>query len=103
MNYVCIVYGGDLFVCVLMSGYWLLFVNDGKFVVEYAYAGSMFWMNLNLGGGYMYVVKGEEEFEEFFCDVCMLNLIMVVNYYSGYARFFEDSIIVDAWSKVGLF
>jgi len=102
LNYARIVHGGDLFARVPTSGYWLPSANDGKFAVEYAHAGSMLWTNSNSGGGHTYVAKGEEEPEEFSRDVRMLNPITVANHHSGYARFFEDSTIADAWPKAGL-
>ena len=101
LNYARVVHGGDLFARVPTSGYWLPSANDGNFAVEYAHAGSMLWTNSN-SGGHTYVAKGEEEPEEFSRDARMLNPITVANHHSGYARFFEDSTIFDAWPKAGL-
>jgi len=102
VKYARIVHGGDLFARVPTSGIWLPTSNEGRFAVEYAHAGSMFWTDATGVGKHAYSKKGEGEPDGFWTDTRMANPLRVANDHSGYARFLDDDSVEAQWPPSGL-
>jgi hypothetical protein len=102
LHYARVVHGGDLFARVPTSGVWFPTSNEGRFGVEFAHAGSMFWTDSTGASAHTYVPKGGGDPDGFSTDIRMANPVRVANDHSGYARFLDDPSVDAHWPEGGL-